>query len=129
MAFGCSCIFIFFGWLLQLSGVLMLNCMICVSCILVFRYSFHLTFYQISYSRGLRTMDFSCNLPCKKLLIYSFILYISMLSLLVSSYATSEELSARARQLLPFEKKTVMIINLVRNAEILNVHCSSSEDD
>ncbi|KAF3524890.1 hypothetical protein F2Q69_00051735 [Brassica cretica] len=34
-----------------------------------------------------------------------------------------------ARSLLPLQNKTVEIINFALNKEVINVHCSSSEDD
>lgn len=62
-------------------------------------------------------MVFSNNQQCTKLMIYGLALYVTVSSLLAFSNAA------------PFEKKTVTIMNNVRNEEVLNVHCSSSEDD
>ncbi|KAH0920271.1 hypothetical protein HID58_027931 [Brassica napus] len=35
----------------------------------------------------------------------------------------------RRKRLLPLQKKTVEIINFALNKEVINLHCSSSEDD
>ncbi|KAL1190014.1 putative S-protein [Cardamine amara subsp. amara] len=75
-------------------------------------------------------MAFPCNHQTVKLMIYSFVLYVSLSSLLAfSDAAASEEAVTRARGLLPLQKKTITIANVVRNREVLNLHCKSSEND
>ncbi|CAL9240892.1 unnamed protein product [Arabidopsis halleri] len=74
-------------------------------------------------------MAFFCNHQFYKLMIYGFVFYMLVLSLLTFSDAASEEPKGRARRLLPFQQKTIVISNVVRNHEVLNVHCKSSEDD
>ncbi|KAL0701968.1 hypothetical protein Bca4012_058090 [Brassica carinata] len=72
-------------------------------------------------------MAFANNKQCTKLMFYAFVLYLSISSLSVSADATMDR--PIARSLLPFQKKNVVITNYAVNKEVMNVHCSSSEND
>jgi len=60
------------------------------------------------------------------MIYYTLILFVSAL---VLSDAPAEAPTSGGDGLLPLSEKHVVIRNVVKNREILNVHCRSSEDD
>lgn len=50
-------------------------------------------------------------------------------SLVYTSTTTKYIINESRKKLLPLQKKTVEIINFALNKEVINLHCSSSEDD